>query len=71
MDFFFYNVFDLVFVQKVLKQQQVMGVCKRFIEHTTETHEDSNRTIVEAVSLSVFQHFTPLTVPLLTCSSAL
>lgn len=42
-----------------------------FIENTTETHEDSNKTIVEAVALSVFQHFTSLTVPLLTCSSAI
>lgn len=29
-----------------------MGAGNRFIEHTTETHEDPNKTIVEAVALS-------------------
>lgn len=48
-----------------------MGARNKFIEHTTETDEDSNKTIVEADALSVFQHFTSPTVPLLTCSSAI
>lgn len=43
-----------------------MAARTRFIEHMTETDEDSNKTMVEAVALSVFQHFTSLTVALLT-----
>lgn len=34
-----------------------MGARNRFIEHMTETDEDSNKTIVEAVALSVFPAF--------------